>query len=523
MRIRSFFIVASLTLLPILSVAGGWILALDAADSLVRPQDHSVAFATGRWTLIISVIAAAAVASFISGLVYLQVMADRKRAEESLLEILHRDPLTGLANRQKFRERLDDAVKNAQRLGRSVALMFLDIDKLKVVNETYGHPVGDALLRDVSRQLCQAIRETDTVARLGSDEFAIVLTNLEDTSPVNSMATRIIEQISKSRVIEGCYVTVEASTGVCFYPTDAKDPDELIRKAELALYQAKAEGPGSYHLYDDVLHSKVQAQVALEQELRLALARDEFLLHYQPQIDVSSGQVVGVEALVRWKNPLRGMVPPTDWIPTAEASGLIVPIGEWVLREACAQNKAWQENGISTFRMAVNISAVQFRCGHLVPTVETVVKDIGIDPKWLELEITESMVIEDVEGVIKKLERLNSLGVDIAIDDFGTGYSSLAYLKRFPVDRLKIDRSFVQNIATDLDDAAITEAVINLGHSLNIAVIAEGVETGEQLSFLSSRGCDEVQGFYFGRPMPADEVEEWLAMRPSKDDEAASA
>lgn len=520
---RNTAIVAGLVLLPLLLILGGWTLAHDSPYPVGSSQEEIALHARKHSAMVFSVVAAAVVASFVSGLVYLSVMADRRRAEESFQETLRKDPLTGLANRQTYRERLEEAVKNADRLGRTIALMFVDLDSLKTVNETYGHPVGDGLLKDVAAQLGKAVRQTDTVARLGGDEFAVILTNMEDIQPADMMAKRIIELVSQPRVIDDCYLTPGCSVGICFCPQDAQDPDELIRKAELALYQAKAEGPDNYHLYDEALHSKVKAQVALEQEMRLALARDEFVLHYQPQIDVAGGQVVGAEALVRWQHPIRGLVPPGEWIPTAEANGLIVPIGEWVLSQACTQNKAWQSAGMSPFRIAVNISACQFRSDDLVATVESVVRDTALAPKWLELEITESMVIDDVEGVIGKLERLNALGVEIAIDDFGTGYSSLAYLKRFPVDRLKVDRSFVQNITTDSDDAAITEAVINLGHSLNLNVIAEGVETGEQLAFLSSRGCDGVQGFYFGRPMPAEDFEEWISMRQDKARAAATA
>lgn len=437
-------------------------------------------------------------------------ITERKKSQETIWRMAHHDQLTQLPNRQLFRQRLEEALRNADRAGRMAALMFLDLDKFKAVNDNYGHPVGDELLCAVSNQLLSIVRETDTVARLGGDEFAIILTNLEHAEPVDALAKRIVTHISQPRVVDGCLLTVGTSIGISFYPLDDTDPDELVRKADLALYKAKADGRGCYHIYDEVLHGKVTTQVALENELRLAVVREEFLLHFQPQIRIPDEKVVGVEALIRWKHPMQGMVPPGKWIPIAEASGLIINIGDWVLRRACAQNKDWQERGLPFFRIAVNISAAQFRSDDFVSSVDSALKESGLDPRWLELEITESMVIDGVDEAIVKLHRLRDIGVEIAIDDFGTGYSSLAYLKCLPVQRVKIDQSFVANALHDQNDNAIVDAIIQMGHSLGLSVVAEGVETREHLARLSEKKCDAAQGFYFSRPKSADDLITWL-------------
>ncbi|MDH3240385.1 MAG: EAL domain-containing protein [Alphaproteobacteria bacterium] len=450
-------------------------------------------------------------------------ITERKEAEDTIWRMAHHDPLTQLPNRQLFRQRLEEAIRNADRSGRMVALMFLDLDKFKGVNDNYGHPVGDQLLCAVADQLLDIVRETDTVARLGGDEFAIILTNLEHVVPVDTLANRIVGQISQPQVVDGCLLTVGTSIGISFCPLDDTDPDELIRKADLALYRAKAEGRGRYHIYDDVLHNKVTTQVSLENELRLALVRGEFLLHYQPQIRISDGEVVGLEALIRWDHPVRGLIPPSEWIPIAEAGGLIIPIGDWVLQAACSQNKAWQEAGLPFFQIAVNISAAQFRSGAFVTSVEFALKESKLDPQWLELEITESMMIDGVEQTIEKLRRLHDTGIEIAIDDFGTGYSSLGYLKRFPIQRLKIDQSFVKNILIDANDDAIVDAIIRMGHSLDLAVIAEGVETREQLASLSAKKCDEAQGYYVSRPLSAEDLAEWIGSDAGADSVARTA
>ena len=441
---------------------------------------------------------------------------ERKRLEERLENLARYDDLTGLANRRYFHERLEEAIEMAQRLNRFVALMFMDLDRFKQVNDTYGHPAGDALLKEVAGQLEATVRQTDTVTRLGGDEFAIILVNLESETTVNTLATRIIERLSQPVTVDGCLVKSGTSIGISLYPYDAADPDELIRKADHALYQAKAEGRGAYHMYDEAMQAGARARMVIENDMRLALVREEFVLYYQPQVSIPDRRIVGAEALVRWRHPARGLVPPGEFVPVAESSGLIVEMGEWVLRESCARNKAWQDAGLPPIRVAVNISARQFQSENLIPAVELALEESGMDSEWLELEITESVVLADADRVAEKLRLLNDMGVRLALDDFGTGYSSLAYLKRFPVQRLKIDQSFVRNLTMDADDAAITKAVIQLGHSLHLDVIAEGVETEEQLAFLRRQHCREIQGFLIGRPMAADDFFAWFMDQPER-------
>ncbi len=437
-------------------------------------------------------------------------ITDRKKAEETIRRMANNDALTGLANRNLFHDRLTEAIANARRTERLVALMFLDLDNFKDVNDTFGHPTGDALLKVVAERLGNVVtRQTDTLARLGGDEFAIVFTNLPSIDPVNILAGRILQSFTEPITAEGSLVKTGVSIGISLFPYDDDDPDQLIRKADLALYQAKAQGRNAYYLYDEVMHTKVTEQTALENDLRVALVRGELELHYQPQMSLKDDRVIGAEALLRWDHPSRGPVSPQHFVPIAEKSGLIAQLGEWVLRRACEQGKAWQDAGLPPHLMAVNISTVQLE-GDLYGLVSSVLAETGFDPSFLELEVTESMMVERPDDVVGLLERLHRLGVKIAIDDFGTGYSSLARLKRFPVNKLKIDRSFIQDLDRDLDFAAITEAVIRLGHSLNLKVIAEGVETQAHVSHLIHKGCDEAQGYFYSRPLPADAFEAWL-------------
>ena len=437
-------------------------------------------------------------------------ITDRLQAEETIRNLAQKDFLTGLPNRGHFHERLDAAISMAQRLNRFVALLVLDLDGFKEVNDTYGHPAGDALLREVAKQLEATVRQTDVVARLGGDEFAIILANLETETTVNTLAMRIIERLSQPFTVDGCLVNTGTSIGVSLYPYDDADPDELIRKADHALYQAKAAGRSTYRMFDEDMQSAARAQRILEGDMRLALVRDEFVIHYQPQLSIPERRIIGAEALIRWRHPARGLIPPGEFIPVAELSDLVVDIGQWVLRTSCAQNKAWQDAGLPHFRIAVNISARQFHGEDLIPTVIATLEETGLEAEWLELEITETIVLADVDRIVDKLRTLNDLGVQLALDDFGTGYSSLAYLKRFPVQRLKIDQSFVRELTTEPDDAAIAEAIIHLGRSLHLNVIAEGAETEAHVAFLSGKGCTEAQGFLFSRPLPADELAAWL-------------
>ena len=440
----------------------------------------------------------------------LRDISELRAAEEKIQSLTLNDTLTGLANRNLFYMKLEDAFNQAERRGRLVALMLLDLSGFKGINDNFGHAVGDALLQEVADRLRRVTRKVDTVARLDGDGFAIILGDLESAEVVQSTAQRVIDCVSEPVTLDGCLLRTAASIGISFFPGDDTHQDELIRKADLALEEAKRSGSGSYHVYRTETNSRARANKALETELRLALVREEFLLHFQPMIDIDCHDVVAAEALIRWQHPSRGLVPPVEFIPVAEASEVMVPLGEWVLRAACEQNKAWQTAGLPTFRIAVNISARQFQDGDFVDKVRNILRETNLDPHCLELEITEGMVMDDTEQMIEKLHEINELGVEIAIDDFGTGYSSLAYLKRFPVQRLKIDRSFVRDLSVDGNDATITEAVIKMGHSLNLKVLAEGVETKRQFAFLRQKGCDELQGFLFGRPMAPDEFAAWM-------------
>ena len=436
-------------------------------------------------------------------------ITERKATEEMVRKLALADPLTGLPNRNLFNRRLKDALNTAKRLGSQVALMLLDLNDFKSVNDNFGHPVGDALLIEVAERLKRCVREVDTVARLGGDEFAIIVSNIESLGEADTVAKRVIKRLSQQLTIEGCLVGAGVSIGISTYPGDGTDPEALVRLADRALYEAKAEGRDAYRFYDRAIEHASRARKLLEHDLRLALVRDEFMLHYQPQVDMPGRQLIGAEALVRWRSPAGRMIPPGEFIPAAESSGLIVEIGEWVLRESCRQNKAWQNAGLPPVRVSVNVSARQFQSDSLVATVEAALGESGLEPNWLELEITEGTILIDSDQVRDNVNRLHDLGVALAIDDFGTGYCSLAYLKRLPVRRLKVDRTFVKNVVTDADDAAIAEAVIRLGHSLNLSVMAEGVETEDQAEFFVARGCDEAQGFLFSRPLPAAEFAKW--------------
>jgi diguanylate cyclase (GGDEF)-like protein len=379
------------------------------------------------------------------------------------------------------------------------------------VNDSLGHSLGDHLLRAVASRLESSLRAMDTVSRLGGDEFVMVLSDHKSAQSVSGELQRIVESFSQPFALDGRDVYVTASVGVALYPQDAQDPESLMKSAELAMYRAKESGRNTYQLYTPELQTRVTERMALESMLRRAPERGELALHYQPQVDLRTNRVFGCEALIRWSQPDLGMISPAKFIPLAEETGLIVPIGEWVLRTACRQCKAWQDAGLPTVTVAVNISARQFREKNLLQTVAKILAETGLDPRLLELEVTESVIMHDAQNVIADLQAFRDMGVKLSIDDFGTGYSSLSYLKRFPVDRLKIDQSFVRDITSDADDAAIAQAVITLGHTMNLRVIAEGVETAEQLTFLRGHHCDEMQGYLFGRPLPADEFAQLLA------------
>jgi diguanylate cyclase (GGDEF)-like protein len=451
-------------------------------------------------------------------------ITESKRAEETIRDLALNDPLTGLANRNGFHECLTDAIAAARHLDTRVALLFLDLDRFKRVNDETGHPGGDKLLKQAARRFTMLARETDTVARLGGDEFAIIMTGTASADTSSLLAKRIIDSLAQPFSVYGREVTSGTSIGISIYPDDDTEIDGLIRKADMALYQAKYLGRGTFQLYDEEMHSAVRRGRAIETELRTALARNEFVLHYQPQLDITGAKTTGAEALIRWQHPERGLLSPAEFIDVAETSGLIVEIGKWVLGEACAQSSRWSAAGLPALRIAVNISARQFKSDDLVETVRDVLDETGIEPSLLELEITESMVMHDVEQTTERLSQLTELGLEISIDDFGTGYSSLAYLKQFPVQRLKIDQSFVAKLDVESDDAAIVEAIIRLGHSLRLKVTAEGVETGQQLAMLRELGCNDVQGYFFSKPVTAVEFYDWMsARRRSKEDALSDA
>jgi diguanylate cyclase (GGDEF)-like protein/PAS domain S-box-containing protein len=432
-------------------------------------------------------------------------ITDAKTHQDELARQANHDSLTGLPNRNLLWDRIDHTCARSQRYGDFAAVAFLDLDNFKVVNDSLGHALGDHLLRAVAERLESSLRAMDTVARLGGDEFVLVLSDQKSEQSVSGELQRIVESFSQPFAVDGRDVFITASVGVALYPQDARDPESLMKNAELAMYRAKESGRNTYQLYTVEMQTRVSERLALESRLRRALERGEFSLHYQPQVDLRTNRIFGCEALIRWKQADLGMVAPAVFIPLAEETGLIVTIGEWVLRTACLQCKSWQEAGLPAVTVAVNISARQFREKNLLQRVGTILAETGLAPGQLELEVTESVIMHDTQQVIASLEAFRDMGVRLSVDDFGTGYSSLSYLKRFPVDRLKIDQSFVRDLSTDADDAAIAQAVITLGHTMNLRVIAEGVETPEQLAFLRKHQCDEMQGYLFGKPMPAEE------------------
>lgn len=432
-----------------------------------------------------------------------------RRNEERLQYIAHHDQVTGLPNRVLFHSHLRRAIAETQRSGRMAAILFLDLDRFKTINDSLGHEIGDQVLREVSARLSACVRKSDLVARFGGDEFVILLENLRELKDIAHIAEKILHSLPPPIAIPPHVLHVTTSIGIALVPADGEDVDGLMKAADVAMYRAKEQGRNNFQFYTPDMNFRAGELLMLETELRKALDEEQLVLYYQPQVHMASGALVGMEALVRWRHPEQGMVPPGDFIPLAEDSGLILPIGAWVLRTACAQNRAWQEMGLPPIRVSVNISARQFRQIELVRTVTRILEETGLDPAWLELEITESSIMYDIEAVIRILQELNAMGVRLAIDDFGTGYSSLSYLKRLPVSTLKIDQSFVRDITTDHNDAAIATSVIALARSMGLEVIAEGVEAPEQMAFLQERGCYRGQGYYFSRPLAAEEFTAW--------------
>src|SRR5512143_2505515 len=440
-------------------------------------------------------------------------ITERRQAEERIAFLAHHDALTGLPNRVLLRDRYEHALAMAERSRAKVAMLFLDLDNFKVVNDTLGHAAGDELLLEVVKRLSLCTRESDTISRQGGDEFILLLNDVPELEAVERIATEILGQLAEPVEINGHVLNASCSIGVAIYPEDGGDFDGLLQKADTAMYNAKDAGRNTYRFFDEQMNLQAREHLLLQNRLHQALFRAEFCLHYQPQIEIASGRVIGVEALLRWNNPELGEVAPARFIPVAEDSGLIVPIGAWAMEEACRRAQAWRQAGWSDLTMSVNLSALQFRRAGLIETVAGALERSGLPPHLLELELTESILLQDVDNNLDTVRRLKALGVRLSIDDFGTGYSSLSYLKRFAVDRLKIDRTFVRDISTDPDDAAIVRAVIQLARSLRLGIIAEGVETQEQLAFLRDEGCQEVQGFLFSRPLAAAAFEDFLRQR----------
>ncbi|MFI5387523.1 MAG: EAL domain-containing protein, partial [Fimbriimonadales bacterium] len=437
-------------------------------------------------------------------------ITERKQAEQTINHLAYHDPLTGLPNRALFRDRLNTALARARRHKEVVSVMFLDLDRFKLVNDTLGHAVGDSLLQSVASQLKQLLREEDTIARIGGDEFTILLPDLA-LGDVTQVVERVLCCVKAPRSLGGREMRVTTSIGICQFPGDGDDSETLMRNADIAMYRAKEQGRDGYALYNESLDPAAEGRLELESDLRAAIERNEFVLFYQPIINVGSGGMIALEALVRWQHPERGLVAPGEFIPIAEETGLILPLGEWVIRTACRQTKAWQDAGLPAVPVAVNLSGYRFHRSDPCANISEVLNETGLAPKYLHVEITESVVLQDIERTVEILSDLRKMGVQISIDDFGTGYSSLSYLKRLPADSVKIDRSFVSGVDTDSNDAAIATAIIAMAHSIGLRVIAEGVETVDQLAFLRERRCDEFQGFLRARPMPAIEVELLLA------------
>ena len=457
----------------------------------------------------------------------LRYMLRASRAQEKIRELAYFDSLTTLPNRVSFKDSLERSLSRARRHGGELAVLFLDLDDFKRVNDTLGHSAGDMLLKGVADRLRSTVRTSDTlgrqadsdrggaVARLGGDEFTILVTDLQRAEDAGLVAKRILDKLSKPFDLNGTVTYTTPSIGISVFPRDGDDSEALLKHADTAMYYAKRAGKNVFKFHDDEMNEAVRKRAILDSNLRQAMSRGEFELHYQPQLALGDGRVVAVEALLRWSCGELGPVSPVDFIPLAEENGLIVSIGEWVLRTACVQAKRWRDEGINLTRMAVNISAAQFVRSDFVEMVARVLNDSGLEPEALELEITESLLAKDADGAVATLRALKKIGIQLSIDDFGTGYSSLSQLKRFPIDRLKIDRSFVNEIISDPDDAAITDAIIAMAKSMSLQVIAEGVETAEQMHFLKRTGCHEIQGYYISKPKSGEDLQSFL-----RDDES---
>ncbi|WP_439536838.1 bifunctional diguanylate cyclase/phosphodiesterase [Methyloversatilis sp.] len=448
-------------------------------------------------------------------------ISERKAAERKIHHLAHHDALTGLPNRLSLQGRMEQAMAEARRHGTLIAVMMIDMDHFKDINDTLGHHVGDALLVDVAQRLLCCVRLSDVVARLGGDEFVVLVTDMASTLTAAAVAEKIVSALSAPYQVEAYRLHSTPSVGIGVFPNDGTSVDTLLRNVDTAMYHAKAAGRNNYQFFDQSMSANASERLALQGSLHHAIESRQFVLHYQPQIEVASGRLVGVEALVRWQHPERGLVPPNSFIPIAEESDLIIKLGEWILQEACWQLSRWKDQGLM-LRVSVNLSARQLRSKNLLYQVEDTLNRHGLRPGELELEITESVAMDNPEATLRMLGQLRELGVELAIDDFGTGYSSLSHLKLMPLQRLKIDRSFVKDIESDPDDAAICAATISLAQNLGLSVVAEGVETDAQLAFLDNLGCECVQGYLFSKPLPAAELEAWAAQHAAAQSSLAS-
>jgi diguanylate cyclase (GGDEF)-like protein len=440
-------------------------------------------------------------------------ISEYKNKENHLRSLSYRDSLTNLENRYRWKDRLELAIANAKRKNRLVAIVLLDLDNFKKINDTIGHTAGDQLLRDFAGRLSKCVRQTDSIsrsltqgsdaviARFGGDEFTILLSEIDNVEDPAKVCNRIIEMLSEPFILGLHEIFVTASIGIALYPFDGRDMDTLIKNADVAMYQAKDQGRNDYQYYSESFNVYSLERLSIENKLRKAIDHNEFMLFYQPQIDISTGELIGVEALLRWLQPDLILIKPDDFIRLAEETGLIIPIGEWVLRAACSQNMIWQKSGIKPMCMTANVSSIQFKQRNFVERISEILHETGLNPLYLQLELTESAIMKDSEDAVKKLRSLRDMGIRISLDDFGTGHSSLNYLKRFPLSTLKIDRSFVQDLATSSDDQAITKTIIDIANNFNLNVIAEGVETKKQLALLQAYGCKGVQGYLICPPI----------------------
>jgi diguanylate cyclase (GGDEF)-like protein/PAS domain S-box-containing protein len=435
----------------------------------------------------------------------------RKNAENQLKQLAHYDALTGLANRTQFVERLKWTLEVAKRNTSQAALMFLDLDRFKLINDTLGHQAGDQLLIEVARRLTESVREIDTVSRLAGDEFTVILTNIKTPEEAGIVAQKILKALNVPVVLEGREVFISTSIGITVYPVDGDSVNQLVKNADTAMYHAKERGRNNFQYFSNSMNQKVLNELEMETNLRQALKNGEFSLNYQPQFNLRTKELIGLEVLLRWKHPVLGFISPAVFIPHAEKSDLIITIGEWVLRTACLRSVAWQNTGLKPVRISVNLSGMQLKQHDLIDKITKILIETKLSSEFLELELTEGVLMDNAEVTIHTLTELKKMGIHLSIDDFGTGYSSLSYLKRFPIDTLKIDQSFVRDITTDIDDNAIASTIIAMAHNLRLKVIAEGVETQEQADVLQEKGCDEVQGYYFSRPLTEERMCQLLA------------